>query len=157
MVAAALLFVSRRQPLTRQVLHLFWCAAVFQFDPLHAAIATKVLEFAGLSSKVTVLVGTVETRLPTLQTKYGVKEVDLLFIDHVKGLYLSDLNRVEAAGLLVKGAVVIADNVIVPGAPDLLAYFKSEEGRLYHTVLHDTTLEYKSDVKDGVTVSTRLQ
>ena len=128
-----------------------------QFDPLHAAIATKVLEFAGLSSKATVLVGNIESRLPVLQSKYGVKSVDLLFIDHVKSLYLSDLKRVEAAGLLVKGSVVVADNVIVPGAPDLLAYFKSEEGRLYQTVMHETTLEYMTDVKDGVTVSTRLQ
>jgi len=128
-----------------------------QFDPLHAAIATKVLEFAGLSSRVTVLVGTVETRLPALQAKYGVRSIDLLFIDHVKSLYLPDLKRVEAAGLLVAGSVVVADNVIRPGAPELLAYLRSEEGRLYHTVMHDTTLEYKSDIKDAVTVSTRLK
>lgn len=129
----------------------------WQFDPLHAAIATKVLEFAGLSSKATVLVGTVETRLPSLQSKYGVTSIDLLFIDHVKSMYLSDLRRVEAAGLLVKGSVVIADNVIYPGAPDLLAYLKGEEGRLYKTVLHETKLEYKTDVRDAVAVSTRLQ
>ena len=72
-------------------------------------------------------------------------------------MYLSDLKRVEAAGLLTKGSVVVSDNVIHPGAPDLLAYLKSEEGRLYHTVMHDSTVEYKPDVVDAVAVSTRLQ
>ena len=127
-----------------------------QFDPLHAAIATKVLEFAGLSSRVTVLVGTVETRLPALRSAYGVSSVDLLFIDHVKSLYLPDLKRVEAAGLLNPGSVIVADNVVHPGAPELLAYLQSEEGRLYRTTMHDTSLEYSKDRKDGVTVSTRL-
>ena len=116
-----------------------------------------MLEFAGLSNKATVLVGTFETKLSTLQSKHGVRIVDLLFIDHVKSLYLADLKKVEAAGLLVAGSVVVADNCIVPGAPDLLAYFKSEEGRLYHSVLHETTLEYRADIKDAVCVATRLK
>ena len=90
---------------------------------------------------MTILVGTVETRLPTLQSKYGVKTIDLLFIDHVKTLYLSDLKRVEAAGVLIAGSVVVSDNVLYPGAPDLLAYLKGEEGRLYHTVMHESSIE----------------
>jgi predicted O-methyltransferase YrrM len=34
-----------------------------EFDPLHAAIATKIVEWAGLSQKVKVLIGVAETRI----------------------------------------------------------------------------------------------
>ena len=40
---------------------------------------------------------------------------DLIFIDHVKDLYLSDLMYLMDHGFIGKGTVVIADNIHVPG------------------------------------------
>jgi predicted O-methyltransferase YrrM len=36
--------------------------------------------------------------------------------------YATDLKRLEQLGLVRKGTVVLADNVVFPGAPELLAY-----------------------------------
>lgn len=97
----------------------------------------------------------------------------MLFIDHHKKLYKSDLQLVEKAGLLrtvrspraiyssggracvhdiaLQGSVVVADNVITPGVPDYLEYVRSHPN--FTSVLHESKLEY-SDEKDGVEVST---
>ena len=131
-----------------------------EIDPLHAAIATKVVEYAGLRDKVTVLVGTLDSRLSALRSVHGVRAIDLLFIDHDKRAYLSDLKRVEASGLLVKGSVVVADNVIYPGAPDYLDYVHGLEGRTYRTTMHEAKVEYGDEgrnTRDAVAVSVRLQ
>ena len=41
----------------------------------------------------------------------------MIFIDHVKGLYLSDFKKIEAAGAIKMGTRVVGDNIIYPGAP----------------------------------------
>lgn len=68
--------------------------------------------------------------------------------------YLADLKILEGAGLVAKGTVLVADNIIYPGAPDYLEYVKNSTH--YKTETHETQLEYKSDMKDMVCVSTRL-
>ena len=132
-----------------------------ELDPLHAAIATKIIEYAGLRDRVTVLVGSLEQKLPALRSTHGVTAIDLLFIDHDKRAYLSDMQRVEASGLLVSGSVVVADNVIYPGAPDYLEHVNGQEGNVYRTVMHwgRGKIEYlllREDTKDAIAVSTTL-
>jgi len=126
----------------------------FELDPLHAAIATKIVEFAGLAKKVTVIVGTANEKLHLLKSQYNISAIDLLFIDHVKHLYLPDFKLVEQLSLLPKGAVVVADNILFPGAPDYLAYVTNNPH--YKTTQHMTVLEYQHEKKDIVTVSIRL-
>ncbi len=59
---------------------------------------------------------------------------DLVFIDHLKTVYLSDFLLLKEHGFLHPGTVIVADNVLVPGAPDYKAYMqKSSELR---TVFH---------------------
>jgi len=82
-----------------------------------------VVEFAGLSHKVHVIMGSVEQKLHVLKDVYGIETVGAIFIDHAKERYLPDLLLVEKAGLLQKGSVLIADNVIIPGAPDYLEVY----------------------------------
>jgi len=128
-------------------------------DPLYAAIATKIIEFAGLEQRVTVVVGTVSTRLQSLQSQYGVRAIDLLFIDHEKTQYLPDLKLIEQSGLLRAGSVIVGDNILYPGSPDFRAYLAGVDGRVYRTVEHDTVLEYGGGGRpkqDIVTVSTKL-
>ena len=128
--------------------------------PLHAAIATKVVEYAGLRDKVTVLVGTLDSRLSALRSVHGVRAIDLLFIDHDKRAYLSDLKRVEASGLLVKGSVVVADNVIYPGAPDYLGLRARPRGPHlphHHARGQGGVRGRGQEHEDAVAVSVRLQ
>jgi len=122
-----------------------------EFNPLFAAIATKVVEFAGLSDRVTVVIGSAESQLPLLRTKHNVFHIDMLFIDHWKDLYLPDLRRVEEQGYLRKGSVVIADNILFPGAPEYAAYVRNSPR--YSSEFFESTLEYTASVKDGIEVS----
>lgn len=125
-----------------------------EFSPFRAAIATKVVEWAGLKNKVTILIGTLGTRIDHIKNKLKLTHFDLVFIDHVKSLYLSDFQLLETNNLLAPTSVVVADNVLVPGAPDYLAYIQQHKG--YKSVGYDTNLEYMSHIKDQVWVSTKL-
>jgi predicted O-methyltransferase YrrM len=69
-----------------------------------AQTARKNIENAGLSDRITVIVGDAKKVLPTLEGKY-----DMIFLDAVKDEYLGYLESVER--LLHKGSVVVADNV----------------------------------------------
>ena len=76
--------------------------------------------------------------------------MDFVFIDHWKDLYLKDLKLLESHGLLRKGTLILADNIIFPGAPDYLEYVQSSEK--YQTELIHSTLEY-SDKEDAIAKS----
>jgi catechol O-methyltransferase len=49
----------------------------------------------------------------------------MIFIDHVKNQYLSDFHLLQKYGILHKGILVIGDNIITPGSPDYLEFFKT--------------------------------
>jgi len=49
---------------------------------------------------------------------------DAVLMDHWKPLYATDLQALVQNKLLRPGALVIADNVLFPGAPDLLEYLR---------------------------------
>jgi catechol O-methyltransferase len=113
----------------------------------HIGVARQIIDHAGLSHKIRVLEGTLETVLPVIQSEH--LPLDFVFIDHIKTAYLSDLKLLMSVpGLLHPGTVVAADNVWFPGAPDYLAYLDSEEGRAtWDTVLHPSLLEYQKEKK----------
>jgi len=121
-----------------------------EFNPLFAAISTKMVEFAGLSDRVTVIIGTVETKLQVLRTKYNVQQIDLHFIDHWKELYVPDLKRAEQLNYLKRGSVIVADNILIPGAPEYVAYVRNSQK--YSSTFYKIILEY-STIVDGVEVS----
>lgn len=75
---------------------------------------------------------------------------DLLFIDHDKSAYLFDLQSILDRGWLHTGSIVVADNVLVPGAPKYRAYMRQQQGTLWHTVEHKTHIEYQSLLPDLV-------
>ena len=120
-----------------------------EISPINAAFATKIIEFAGCRDKVTVVVGTAETKIEALK-KLG--PIDLLFLDHLKTVYKSDLQLLERAGLIQPGTVVVADNCLVPGCPDYVEYVMNAPH--FDSIKHVTTLEYCDDT-DWVIVSTR--
>lgn len=77
----------------------------------------------------------------------------MIFIDHWKSLYLPDLKWLEEKGAIRKGTVVAGDNIVCPGIPDYLAYFK--ESKDYDSTLYHSNLEY-SDRPDAVLISERI-
>ena len=66
-------------------------------------------------------------------------------------MYLSDLRALEAAGLVRPGTVLVADNVIFPGAPDYLAYVRQSPH--YTSRFVPGKLEYQTAIEDGVEIS----
>ncbi|KAJ3382128.1 hypothetical protein HDU84_004602 [Entophlyctis sp. JEL0112] len=89
-----------------------------EMSPDFARIAEKLIAIAGLSELVTVVVGSAEESLRNLKKDGKVAGVDMLFLDHAEELYLPDFKVCEELGFLRKGAVIVADNVVRPGAPN---------------------------------------
>ncbi|KAM5193796.1 catechol O-methyltransferase-like [Mantella aurantiaca] len=96
-----------------------------EFNPAYATIAKQITEFAGLKDKVQILEGNTHDIIPQLKKKYELDTLDFVFVDHWKEKYLPDTQLMEKCGLLKKGSVLLADNVIVPGAPDFLKYVRT--------------------------------
>jgi catechol O-methyltransferase len=107
------------------------------------------IEFAGLSDRVEVIHGRSSETIPTLEGCF-----DLVFLDHWKDLYRTDLELIESCGLLRRGSCVVADNVgPLFGAGDYLGYVRGC-GR-YSSENRVATLEY-STIPDAVEISTFL-
>lgn len=78
------------------------------------AYTQKMVDFAGLGNKVSVMLGSVSTSAELFQES-GLKNIllerhkcdyfNVLFIDHDKARYLEDLKIIESNGLLKKGTV----------------------------------------------------
>ena len=62
--------------------------------------------------------------IPELRTKYNLNTLDMVFIDHEKSSYVTDLQKIEDSGILHKGSVVFADNVLT-SSPEFSKYIRS--------------------------------
>lgn len=132
-----------------------------EFSEANADIARRIIDHAGLTDRITVVVGTLGDDGMTAiylskVAEFAGGELDFVFIDHAKDAYLPDLRTIESEGWLHPGSVVVADNIKVPGAPDYRAYMQEQEGRAWRTQEHDTHVEYQSMLKDLVLESTYL-
>ncbi|EPY90144.1 catechol O-methyltransferase isoform MB-COMT [Camelus ferus] len=85
--------------------------------------------------------------IPQLKKKYDVDTLDMVFLDHWKDRYLPDTLLLEECGLLRKGTVLLADNVICPGTPEFLAYVRGNSR--FECTHFSSYLEY-SQVMDGL-------
>ena len=133
-----------------------------EFLPANAEIARRILSHAGVGEdRVTVVVGTLGDGGATIaaleeEHGFGPDVLDFAFIDHDKDAYLPDLARIVDRGWLRKGAIVVADNVKVPGAPAYRAHMRSREGGEWRTTEHETHVEYQTLLKDLVLESEYL-
>ncbi|OQE14868.1 hypothetical protein PENSTE_c032G01642 [Penicillium steckii] len=91
----------------------------------YAAIANMLIELAGLRDFVRVIVGRSDESLDKLYRSGEVKEIELMFLDHYKPAYTTDLKLCEHHGMIVPGSVLAADNVLFPGNPPYLEYVRS--------------------------------
>ncbi|XP_035688687.1 catechol O-methyltransferase-like isoform X2 [Branchiostoma floridae] len=105
----------------------------------NAAVAKEIISFAGLQDKVIQVISDSSEAIPQLKTKFNVETFDMVFIDHFKDFYVRDIKLLEENNLLRKGTVVVADNIIKPGAPEYADYVRTcgkydstfHEGKLY--------------------------
>jgi len=88
--------------------------------PRNAAVAAAFFAHAGVAHRVDLRVGSVPDVLPSLVGE-GAR-FDAVFIDHHKDAYAPDAAALLDAGVLVPGAVLVADNIKVPGAPAYAAW-----------------------------------
>ncbi|RMZ43129.1 O-methyltransferase [Aspergillus flavus] len=80
---------------------------------------------AGLCDFVRVIVGRSDVSLDRLYRRGEVSKIEVMFLDHYKPTYLTDLKLCEHHGMIVPGSVLAADNVLYPGNPPYLEYVRS--------------------------------
>jgi catechol O-methyltransferase len=94
-------------------------------SPKFAKNIEILVEYAGLSDIVEVVVGPSDEGIRKLWSEGKLKLIDIMFLDHYKPAYTTDLKLCEELGLIQKGTVLAADNVIKPGNPPYLEYVRS--------------------------------
>lgn len=126
----------------------------------NAEVARRIWTHAGVADRITCVVGTIGDDGATLDKLaaygFGPGNLDFMFIDHNKDVYLDDLESVMKRGWLRRGAIAVADNVKVPGAPKYRAYMKEQQGKTWNTVEHSTHVEYQHLLTDLVLESDYL-
>jgi len=122
-------------------------------DSKSAEIAHTIHQHAGVENRINIIIGSTENVIPRLSQQFRIHSFDFIFIDHYGEAYLRDFMLLEQLGLIRSGTMIVADNVIFPGAPDYLNYIKNNPN--YTTKTYESTLEYNEHRRDGVEVSIR--
>ena len=97
----------------------------FEREPKFAKVAQSLAELAGLSNVVRFVVGSSSKNILAEKGAQRLDTVDMIFFDHYKPAYVRDLRICESLGMIKKGTVLAADNVISPGNPSYLEYVRS--------------------------------
>lgn len=113
-------------------------------------VARQVVEHAGLSQTVTIINSVLEDCIAQFTEPF-----DIVLLDHWKDRYLPDLILLEQAGLLDLGSVVVADNIDLFDVADYLRHVR--DSGLFDSVFHESKVEYKNNIKDGVEVSVLIK
>lgn len=96
-------------------------------NPEFAAVIGSLVDLAGLRDMVEICVGPSDASIRRLHNEGKLKGgIDLMFLDHYKPAYTTDLKLCEELGLIKPGRTVLAaDNVVSPGNPPYLKYVRS--------------------------------
>ncbi|NP_001411114.1 transmembrane O-methyltransferase homolog [Danio rerio] len=120
-----------------------------EMDQRNAQVAEKIIRLAGFDDDMVELIQRPSDEvIPRLREDLGVERLDLVLMDHWKRCYLPDLHLLEDSGLIGQGSIILADNVIFPGAPNFLRY--ARRCGLYEVRVHRATLEYMRGIPDGM-------
>ena len=71
---------------------------------------------------VNIIDGVSSSVLNSKDNVLGDVPFDFVFLDHDKDCYLTDLKTSERKGMLASNCLIVADNVVFPGAPGYLEY-----------------------------------
>ncbi|KAL8771435.1 MAG: hypothetical protein Q9209_003103 [Squamulea sp. 1 TL-2023] len=115
-------------------------------NPEFGAVIASLADLAGLSDIVKVIVGSSADSIKRLHAQGSLEHIDLMFLDHYKPAYTSDLKLCEHLNLVTPGTVLAADNVIKPGNPPYLEYVRSsvEEKRKAASAKQSNGIDVKS-------------
>jgi catechol O-methyltransferase len=124
-----------------------------EFSADNADVARRVWAHAGVGDRVQCVVGSIGDggrTLDVLTAEHGLSAggLDFLFIDHDKAAYVADLLSILGRGWLHRGSIILADNVLIPGAPKYRAYMRQHEGTTWRTVEHKAHVEYQTLMPD---------
>lgn len=127
----------------------------------NAVNARRIWEHAGVADRLTCVTGTIGGDGHALHTlagapEFGTGTLGFVFLDHDKNAYLDDLQSILNQGWLHRGAIVVADNVKAPGAPQYRKYMHRQQGTLWNTTEHDAHMEYQTLITDLVLESEYL-
>ncbi|CAF1589172.1 unnamed protein product [Rotaria sp. Silwood1] len=122
-------------------------------NPQSAEIAHTIHKHAGVENRIKIIVDSTENVIPQLSKIFHINTLDFIFIDHDGAAYLPDFILLEQYGLIKSGTMIVADNVIYPGAPKYLDYIRNNPN--YTTQMYESTIEYREDIRDGVEVTVR--
>mmetsp|Transcript_3666 Transcript_3666/g.6508 ORF Transcript_3666/g.6508 Transcript_3666/m.6508 type:complete len:472 (+) Transcript_3666:88-1503(+) len=92
----------------------------FEVDPLHLCISRWMIELAGLSWATEVWPGIGADAAKRAIDELGQAMFGVVFFDHRGTKYHEDLAQLEKMQALSPGSLVLADNVLRPGAPQFL-------------------------------------
>jgi catechol O-methyltransferase len=106
-------------------------------NPEFGAVIASLVDLAGLSDVVKVVVGSSDASLKRLFDEGTLERIDLMFLDHYKPAYTTDLKLCEELGLVGVGSVLAADNVVKPGNPPYLKYVRSSVAEKRRAVLEE--------------------
>ncbi|OZJ03053.1 hypothetical protein BZG36_03775 [Bifiguratus adelaidae] len=81
-----------------------------------------MLKVSDETCKDTVIRGTAFDVIEKYAKQWEPKVPGIVFMDHVRELYLQDLKAMEHVGWMKKRTILVADNALVPGAPDFVDY-----------------------------------
>lgn len=103
----------------------------FEVNSAFAKIASKLIDLAGLSHMVEIIVGPAGSTLPDFAERIAseykrYKAIDAIFIDHWKDMYVPDLRVLESLSLIGPGTYIFADNILNPGVPDYVDYVQGD-------------------------------
>ncbi|KAL4757718.1 uncharacterized protein BDW70DRAFT_171087 [Aspergillus foveolatus] len=99
-----------------------------EMNPEFAAVIMALVDLAGLSDVVKVIIGPSDVSIARLYESGALTHIDLLFLDHYKPAYTTDLKLCEELKLVTPGSILAADNVIKPGNPPYLEYVRRSVG-----------------------------
>ncbi|EAU32124.1 predicted protein [Aspergillus terreus NIH2624] len=121
----------------------------FELSAVTAGVARDLIRLAGLEGTVSVLEGPAAASVEKLHAEgaLGKGGVDVVFFDHWEKFYVPDLRLCEDLGLFRVGALAIADNTDLPGAPAYLEYVRAG-GRPGGKVRWETR-SLEADVEEG--------
>ncbi|GES64992.1 O-methyltransferase [Aspergillus terreus] len=99
----------------------------FELSAVTAGVARDLIRLAGLENMVHVVEGPAAASVEKLHAEGAVGKggVDVVFFDHWEEFYVPDLRVCEDLGLFRVGALAIADNTDLPGAPAYLEYVRA--------------------------------
>ena len=132
-----------------------------ELSPANAEVAQRIWAHAGIDDRVSCVVGTIGDGGATLdaladQHGFSAGNLDLVFVDHDKSAYLADLQSILARGWLHPGSIVVADNILIPGAPKYREFMNQQQGKLFDTVEHRSHGEDQTLMPDLVLESKYL-